>query len=127
MIYDDTIRQLMLVITSVTFLSFAIWATFNPKSLAAMLGYELASPNGQSEFHAIYIGVFLAQAVLFLLAALRVADATLGDLAAFFLLAQSIGRSVALVRFGAPTGVMRWLFALELAGGLALLLIRPAG
>ena len=126
MIYDDFVRQLMLIATSMVFVAFALWATFSPKSLANMLGYTLSVPNGQSEFHAIYVGVFFAQAALCGLAAIRVSDPVLGDLVAFFLLAQPLGRLIALPRFGSPQGMLRWLFALELAAGGALLLIRPA-
>lgn len=126
MIYDDFIRQLMLAATAATFVVFALWATFNPKSLASLLGYELSTPNGQSEFHAIYIGLFFAQAMLCALAAVRVSDPVLGDLAALSLLAQPIGRLFAMFRYGVPHGVMRWLFLLELGGGIALLLVRPA-
>lgn len=125
MIHDDFIRQLMLIATGMVFVSFALWATFSSKSLANLLGYTLSIPNGQSEFHAIYVGVFSAQAALCGLAAIRVSDPVLGDLVAFFLLAQPLGRLIALPRFGAPQGMMRWLFVLELAAGGALLLIRP--
>lgn len=125
MIHDDFIRQLMLIATSMVFVAFALWATFRPKSLASMLGYTLSIPNGQSEFHAIYVGVFSAQAALCALAAIRVSDPVLGDLVALFLLAQPLGRLIALSRFGAPQGMLRWLFALELMGGVVLLLIRP--
>lgn len=125
MIHDDFIRQLMLLATSMVFVAFALWATFRPKSLANMLGYTLSVPNGQSEFHAIYVGVFFAQTALCGLAAIRVSDAVLGDLVAFFLLAQPLGRLIAWPQFGAPQGIPRWLFALELVGGGALLLVRP--
>lgn len=126
MIHDDFILQLMLIATSMVFVVFALWATFSSKSLANMLGYTLSVPNGQSEFHAIYVGVFFAQAALCVLAALRISDSVLGDLVAFFLLAQPLGRLIALHRFGAPQGALSWLFALELAGCSALLLVRPA-
>lgn len=126
MIYDDLIRQSMLGATGLIFLAVSAWAALNPYSLAKLLGYELTVPNGQSEFHAIYGGVFLAQAVLCGMAAVRVGDAALGDLVALFLLAQPLGRLLALVRFGPPTGAMRWLFALELIGGLTLISVRPS-
>lgn len=127
MIYDDFLRQILLATTAATFLGFALWALIKPNSLARVLGYELRAPNGQSEFHAIYIGVFLGQFALCLLAAYRIEDYVLGDLVAVFLLAQPLGRLVALTRFGAPTGLLRLLFALEAVGGVALLLVRPTG
>ena len=41
-------------------------------------------------------------------------------------LAQPLGRSVALVRFGMPRGSLLAFFALELVGGLLLLVVRPS-
>lgn len=127
MIYSDLLRQILLAATALTFLGFALWALVRPNSLARVLGYELRSADGQSEFHAIYIGVFLGQFALSVLAAYRIADVVLGDLVAAFLLAQPLGRLIALIRFGAPSGVLRLLFALEAVGGVALLLVRPTG
>ena len=57
-----------------------------PRSMAKTLGYEVSAPNGWSEFGAIYVGVFIAQALLCGLAISRVSDAVLGDLCAIFLL-----------------------------------------
>ena len=125
MIHSDLLRQLLLASTAGIFLFFVAWALIRPQSMAKTLGYEVSAPNGWSEFGAIYVGVFFAQALLCGLAIYRLSDAVLGDLCAVFLLLQPVGRLLPLVRYGAPTGLLRLLFALELTGGIALLLVRP--
>ena len=125
MIESDLLRQLLLGATGATFVGFALWGIAAPVAMAKPLGYALDNNNARSEFHAIYVGVFIAQALLCALAAMRVEDAVLGDLVAVFLLAQPVGRLIAGLRGAFPTGVLRALFAIELIGGVVLLLVRP--
>ena len=125
MIESDLLRQALLGATGAIFVGFALWAVVAPAAMAKPLGYALDSNNARSEFHAIYVGVFLAQALLCALAALRVGDAALGDLVAVFLLAQPVGRVIAGLRGAFPTGLLRGLFALEVVGGVVLLAVRP--
>jgi len=124
-IYDDFSRQILLAITGGIFACFALWAAFKPKSLATSLGYTLASQNAISEFHAIYVGVFIAQAGLCALAWSRVTDAEIGNLVAAFLLSQPFGRIIAAFRGGWPAGFLLMLFIMELAGGGIILLVQP--
>lgn len=126
MIYSDAIRQFLLGATAAVFLAFTIWSLVGPRGLANMLGYELRAPNGNSEFGAIYTGVFIGQALLCLLALVRVRDATLGDLVAVFLLLQPVGRLPPLLRYGAPQGFLRVLLVAEVLSGLLLLAVRPS-
>ena len=125
MIYSDFLRQLLLGSTAAFFLFFVAWAIVHRASLANVLGYQVTKPNGESEFGAIYIGLFFAQALLCIFAITRIQDSAVGDLAAVFLLLQPIGRILPLFRCGAPTGLLRFLFAMEVFGGVALLLVRP--
>ena len=125
MIESDLLRQVLLSATGVTFVGFALWAIVAPAAFAKPMGYRLDNPNAVSEFHAIYVGVFFAQALLCALAAVRVTDAALGDLVAVFLLAQPVGRLMAAARGSVPTGVLKALFAIEVIGGVILLLVRP--
>ncbi|MEM6437155.1 MAG: DUF4345 family protein, partial [Cyanobacteria bacterium P01_D01_bin.115] len=113
MIYDDFSRQVLLAATGGIFVCFVLWAVLNPKSLATTLGYTLASKNAVSEFHAIYVGVFIAQAGLCALAFVRVADVMLGNLVAIFLLSQPVGRVIATFRGGFPSGFLLTLFVME--------------
>lgn len=126
MIHDDLIRQVLLSATGAVFVGFALWAAIGPRSLAASAGYRLDSPNAMSEFHAIYVGVFLAQALLCALAVVRIDDAVIGDLVAIFLLGQPFGRVIAWFRKGWPDGSLRAAFILEVIGGIAILLVRPS-
>lgn len=127
MIYNDLIRQILLAATGIVFVIFALWATVKPESLATILGYELSNKNAFSEFHAIYVGVFIAQALLCTLAIVRVQDAAIGDLVALFLLSQPVGRLIAVVRRGFPSGFLLQLFIIELVSGIILLAVRPNG
>ena len=126
MIHDDLSRQVLLAATGGIFVCFALWAAVKPKSLATTLGYTLTSKNAVSEFHAIYVGVFIAQAGLCALAFVRVTDAMLGNLVAIFLLSQPVGRVIAIFRGGFPSGFLLMLFAMEIAGGIIVLLVQPS-
>lgn len=125
MIYSDTIRQALIACVCANFLAFSVWALLRPKSLAEVLGYSIGEPNGHSEFGAIYVGVFFAQALLCCLAFVRIDDEILGDMVAAFLLLQPIGRLIPLFRYGSPKGLLRLLFVLEAIGGAAILAVRP--
>ncbi len=126
MIYDDLIRQILLAATGCNFGFFALWAALKPRSLAPVLGYELKSKNAISEFHAIYVGIFLAQALLCALAFTRIEDAMLGNLVAIFLLSQPLGRVIAAFRGSFPSGFLLILFIAEIVGGIIVLFVQPS-
>jgi magnesium-transporting ATPase (P-type) len=126
MIYDDFVRQVLLGATCLTFVFFALWAILKPNSLANTLGYELNNNNAISEFNAIYIGVFMAQSLLCVLAFVRIDDAMIGNLVAVFLLSQPLGRIIAMFRGGSATGFMKLLFTSEVVAGLMLLVVQPS-
>lgn len=125
MIFTDFGRQVLLAATGGSFACFALWATFSPKSLAVTLGYTLQSKNAISEFHAIYVGVFIAQACLCALAVARIEDAAIGNSVAVFLLGQPFGRLIATFRGGLPSGLLLALFIMEFVGGILLLMVQP--
>ena len=125
MIYADFSRQVLVAATGGSFAFFALWAALNPKSLATTLGYTLPSKNAVSEFHAIYVGVFIAQACLCALAFARVEDVAIRNLVAVFLLGQPCGRVIAALRGSWPSGLLLALFILEFVGGILLLLVQP--
>ena len=117
---------MLLVLTALIFIVIAVRAVFAPEQMAAGLGYVLAGSNGYSEFYAVYLGVWLATAVLAILAAVRIRQSLIGDLVAMFVLAQPVGRLFALTMFGLPEGVLLAMFALEAVGGLLILSVRPS-
>jgi len=124
MVSADEIRQIFVALIGLTFLGFALWALISPRQLAQVLGQQWSNGNGGNEFHAIYIGVFLAQALLCLVALLNPDIAILTDLVIAFLLAQPLGRLFALFRGFRTQGLLTLLFSLEVLGGGLLVLFR---
>jgi len=125
-IHSDIARRILLCATALVFVVIMIRAIAAPEQMALGLGYVLQGVNGYSEFYAIYLGVWLATATLALFAAVRVRDALIGDLVAMFVLAQPVGRLFALTRFGLPEGLLLAMFALEVVGGILILIVRPS-
>jgi hypothetical protein len=105
----------------------ALAAMLDPDRIADAMGVFVLGVNGYSQFYAIYVGVRLATAGLALLAARKGDLPILGDLAALLILAQPLGRLVAAFAIGLPTGSLFVICGIELAVGLALLLLRPQG
>ncbi|MDZ4813892.1 MAG: DUF4345 family protein [Pseudomonadota bacterium] len=126
MIRSNVGRQVLLISIALVFGAIAIRTLLSPEPIAAELGYTLVAPNGYSELFAVYVGVWLATASLCVLAAVRVRQPLFGDLLAMFELAQPLGRLLALPQFGLPQGPLLAFFVVEVAGGLALLAVRPS-
>ncbi|HEY0487955.1 MAG TPA: hypothetical protein VGD30_00435 [Telluria sp.] len=103
----------------------ALAALLDPDRVATSMGMLLVGVNGYSQFFAIYVGTRLATAWLALLAARQGDQPLLGDITAFFLLAQPAGRFIAALAIGLPQGLLLVICGLELAGGLGLLALRP--
>jgi len=125
MIENSILRRILLVLIALVHAGVAIRTLLDPEQSAAELGYTLLAPNGYSEMFAIYIGIWLAIAFLCMLASVRIELSLLGDLAAVFVLAQSVGRLLALVKYGLPQGPLLVFAVLEAVGGLALCAVRP--
>lgn len=120
-----TARRAVLVLAALVFAAVAVASLVAPHATAASFGYTLANVDALSEFRAVYVGVWLATAVLLVVAANRIEQLILGDLAAVIILGQSAGRILSLVLDGVPSGRIWPFFVLELIGGLLLLLLRP--
>ena len=121
------LRAALLQLTATASSLAALAAMLDPDRIADAMGVFLVGVNGYSQFYAIYVGVRLATAGLALLAARRGDQPILGDLAALFILAQPLGRLVAAFAIGLPRGLLFVICGIELAVGLALLLLRPRG
>jgi len=85
-------RQVPFALTALVFAAIAAAALVAPRKMAEGLGYSLDSVDALSEFRAIYVGLWLATAVL-LVALRRVNEAPLGDLRALLILGQTSGES----------------------------------
>src|SRR5687767_1009350 len=94
--------------------------------MAAGLGYSLTNVDALSEFRAIYVGLWLATALVLVVALRRVRDALLGDICAILILGQTAGRLASLLLDGAPSARVWPMFVLEALGGVALLAVRPS-
>ena len=103
----------------------ALMAMLDPDRVAEVMGLFLVGVNGYSQFYAIYVGTRFATAALALVAARRGDQPVLGDITAMFVLAQPAGRCIAAFAIGLPQGPLLIVSGLELAGGLALLALRP--
>jgi Domain of unknown function (DUF4345) len=94
--------------------------------MATGLGYSLDSVDALSEFRAVYVGLWLATAVVFVVALRRIQQAILGDVCAILILGQTAGRLLSLLLDGVPSGTVLPMFVLEAIGGVALLVVRPS-
>jgi hypothetical protein len=119
------IRQAVLVISALVFTGIAIGSLVAPKQMAAQLGYSLLSTDAYSEFRAVYIGVWLATAVLLVVAARHIGLSLIADLGALLILGQTAGRLISIILDGFPSLNVWPIALLELLGGLAILLSRP--
>jgi hypothetical protein len=121
---SDRVRRVILGVTAVVFVLIATAASLRPDRL--LLGRHLDSIDSYNEFRAIYLGLWLATAVLLVVAAQRIREPALADLGALLILGQVFGRVVSLVADGVPGPRIWGIFMLELLGGAAILLVRPS-
>jgi len=120
-------RRIILGLAALVFAAVAFGSLVAPQKLAEGFGYTLANTDALNEFRAIYVGLWLATAAIFALAARRVENALLGDVCALLLLGQVAGRISSLLLDGTPSERIWPMFVAELLGGVALLAIRPSG
>jgi hypothetical protein len=124
-IRSSRVRRILLGTTALVFVVIAALSLVRPHEMAAGLGYRLDNVDALSEHRAVYVGLWLAQAVLLLIALRRVEDAILGDLGALLVLGQVVGRVLSLCLDGAPSARVWPIGILEALGAVALLLVRP--
>jgi hypothetical protein len=123
MVHSDLLRRVILGIAAAVFALIAVQSVVQPEGL--LLGRHLDTVDARNEFRAIYLGLWLATAALLVIAARRVREPILGDLGALLILGQVFGRLVSLALDGRPGPEVWSIFALELSGGVAILLVRP--
>jgi len=119
------IRRFVLIGAAAVFAGVAVASLLVPHSMAGQLGYELTNVDALSEFRAVYVGAWLATALILAIAAARIQWPLLGDLGATLILGQTVGRTISLVLDGMPSGRIWPFFVLELVGGATILLVRP--
>ncbi|MFY9224605.1 MAG: DUF4345 family protein, partial [Blastocatellia bacterium] len=94
MIKSNLARQIILILAALVFILVAVAALVIPHKMASQMGYTLANINGLNEFRAIYVGVWLATAILLVVAAKNIKNTLLSDLGAILILGQTFGRLV---------------------------------
>jgi hypothetical protein len=97
-------RQVLLGLTALVFTGIAAGSLAAPRRMAESLGCSLDSVDALSEFRAVYVGLWLATAVLMVVALRRVREAVRGDLCAILVLGQTVGRIMSLLLDGMPSG-----------------------
>jgi len=125
MLRSDRARRVLLGVTAAVFTALALHALVDPHGTAAHLGYRLDNPDAYSEFRAVYVGLWLATAVMLVVALRRIDEPILGDLGALLVAGQVFGRVVSLVLDGPPTARLWPIAGLEAVGAAALFLVRP--
>jgi hypothetical protein len=118
-------RRIVLVLAALVFAVIAVASLAWPHAMAAQLGYRLDNIDALNEYRAIYVGLWLATAVLLATAAVRIRELILGDLGALLILGQTFGRCLSVLLDGVPSERIWPVFGIELVGGVALLLLRP--
>ena len=96
------VRQILLCCVATVFLAEAASALWNPHAAAARVGYEVAGPDGLSEYRAVYLGMFGALGVATLIAARRVREPLLADVICAAIVAEAAARLVGVVLDGMP-------------------------
>lgn len=124
-IRNDTARRVLLVVAALVFAGIAAGALVAPRTMAAQFQLRLDHVDALNEYRAVYVGLWLAQAALLVIAARHVRWALLGDLGALLILGQLGGRLVSLILDGTPSSKVWPTLFVELVAGLAILLVRP--
>ena len=121
------VRRWLLVIAGVAFLAIAVGALVSPRTMAEPIGFRLDTANALNEFRAVYVGLWIAHAILFFWAARRVDRLVLGDVGGLLIAGQVLGRLVSLALDGWPDPAILATGLAEAAGAALILLMRPRG
>jgi hypothetical protein len=98
------LRRLGLAGSGLTFGVIALLSLITPEKVAAQYAFTLGSPDAWNEFHAIFTGFWLGLCAIMLVAARRVEQRLLGDLAGMAIGLQALGRLLAILAHGTPSG-----------------------
>jgi hypothetical protein len=99
-------------------------ALFDPHWAAARVGYQVAGPDGLSEYRAVYLGMFGALGVATIIAARRVREPLLADVICAAIVAEAVARIVGIALDGMPGSVHLVNIAME-SSPIVILLLRP--
>ena len=117
-------RRLVLASSGALFALIALSAVLWPRVVAAQYAYGLDSVDAFNQFRAIFVGFWSALAMIMITAARRPELGVLGDLCGWALVLQAAGRAASFALDGRPSAPFIGAFALELTGGVLVLLAR---
>lgn len=118
-------RRALLALIAVVFVGLVLLHVVAPAETARNVGIVAVGVDGLNELRAIYVGVWLATAIIFAMAARKQEDRTLHLVCTLLVAGQGLGRGVSIVLDGMPSAHMLPLFVGEVAGVLLLVLMRP--
>lgn len=118
-------RRMVLYFIAGVFFIIAIASLVIPHEMAKPLGYELTNLNALNEFRAIYVGLWLAHVLIFVIAARNIHQVVLGDVCGVLIGGQVVGRLIGLVIDGAPTADLLPVAIAEAVGAILLFVLRP--
>ncbi len=121
-----TVRRVALVLAALVFIGIAIGSLVAPDAMAEGLGYRLDNVDARNEFRAIYVGLWLAHAVILLAAAYLIHELILGDIGALLIAGQVVGRLISVIADGAlPTVALLPAAIAEVVGAVGIMAMRP--
>jgi hypothetical protein len=113
-----------MALAALVFVGVAVGSIIAPQIMAQPLGLRLDNVNALNEARAIYVGLWLAHAVILVLACLRPQTRLLGDVGAILILGQTAGRIISVALDGMPGVDLLPIAIGEGVGGLAIALVR---
>jgi hypothetical protein len=118
------VRRIALAVSGLTLLVVALAAIVAPRVVAAHYGVSLEHKESYSEFRTVFVGCWLGQAALMLVAARRKDLPLLGDLSATLILCQAGGRALSFALDGTLEARFFVAFLAELTAGAIILACR---
>lgn len=119
------LRRVVLYLIAGVFFFIAMASLVMPNEMAKPLGYELISLNALNEFRAIYVGLWLAHVLIFVIAARNIHQVILGDVCGILVAGQVVGRLISLAIDGVPSVDLFPVATAEALGAIILFALRP--
>ncbi len=116
-------RQGVLGLVGAVYALIAVASFVAPDTMAAGLGYRLDNVDARNEYSAIYVGLWLATALIFGLSARRPRDRSLLLVCLLLIAGQVVGRLAAAATAGLPTARLLPPSLIEAVGTLVLFLM----
>lgn len=118
------VRAFILYLVAGIFLLIAMASLLIPEKMAEPLGYRLDNVNALNEFRAIYVGLWLAHTLIFVMAARNTQQAVLGDICGILLMGQVVGRVISLLVDGVPSADLFPVAIAEFVGAILIFVFR---